>query len=244
MKAESASVSIVLLGKFQPDNFLPEKLVSGKVISRKLAEAASYVALLPGYQAQFKFGWGELLVLQNRFQITTTEAPYIRICDFALKTLGDLAPESTVTAFGINRDSHYNLHSIAARDNLGKRLAPPEAWGAWGAKLRDSMKRKDRDAALHGGVLLVQMRLPFLENGIVGWLDVTVAPSSVIPKNSGVFFRANHHHQVSYSASEGEEESKEPSASDTTSKLLASLFDRFENSIADSESIFQGIITS
>lgn len=241
MNVESASVNIVLLGKFRPDNFLPDKLALGKVISRKVAESASLLSLIPGHQVQFKFGWGELLVLQNRFQITTAEAPYIRACDFIIKALGDLAPEAEVNAFGINRDSHYDLHTVAARNRLGTRLAPPEAWGAWGKKLRETMEGKREGTSLQGGVLFLQMRQPFLDDGITGWLDVTVTPSSVIPNATGVCFRSNHHHQLSY-AVEGEKVQKEPSASEITSRLLASLSDRFDNSIGDAEAIFEGVI--
>lgn len=242
MKVASPSVSIVLLGKFRPDNFLPDKLAEAKLITRKVAESVSYITLFPGIQVNFRFAWGDLLVQQDRFQIVTTEAPYIRVCDFALKALSDLAPDATVTAFGINRDGHYDLGSVEARNKLGTRLAPPEAWGPWGAKLRKSMEGKTKGTPMQGGVVHVQMRLPLLDDGITGWLDVTAMPSVVIANARGAYFRANHHHQAAPRASEIQKVDEKPS--DITTRLLARLSDRFEQSIADSESIFKEVIGS
>ncbi|MEK7855888.1 MAG: hypothetical protein AAB288_07350, partial [Acidobacteriota bacterium] len=118
------------------------------------------------------------------------------------------------------------------------------AWGSWGAKVRDSMKRKDKNMHFHGGVILLQMRLPFADDEIGGWLDVAVSPSTVIPNFTGVFLGANHHHQTSYGVSEGKKVNQEPSASDLTHLLLTSLSERFDDSIDNSESIFQEVINS
>ncbi len=251
MKVESPSVSVVLLGKFRPDNFLLDKLADAKLISRKDAESVSYTTLLPGLHVQIKLAWGELLVLQERFQVSTGEAPYIRVCDFAVKALSDLAPDAIVTAFGINRDGHYDLGGIDERNRLGTRLAPPEAWGSWGEKLRKTMTGETKGTPMQGGVIHIQMRLPFLDDGITGWLDVTTTPSGVIANHRGVYFRANHHHQATPRASQGEVVGEKPSditvgekPSDITTRLLARLSDRFENSIAESESIFEAVLTS
>jgi hypothetical protein len=242
MKFESSSTSIVLLGKFRPDDFTLDKLAKGKVITGKIAESASYLTLIPGHHVQFTFAWGELLVLNERFQIVTTEPPYIRICDFVLNALGDFAPASTVAAFGINREGHYDLGSVEARNKLGVRLAPPEAWGAWGQTLQQDLSPKEKPNSLRSGLLLVQMRKPFLEEGLVGYLDVSVAPSTVVPNSTGVIFRSNHHHQIAENAKETKEVIKPSSVSDISSRLLASLSARFDNSIAQAESIFQETI--
>ena len=124
MNVTRTSVSIVLVGQFQPDNFLPGKLADGKVIPRKVADAATLVTLLPSQTTHFKIDWAELLVLTNRFQVVSLEAPHIRICDLILKAIGDLAPGSTVSEFGINVDCHYDLGTADARNELGRRLAP------------------------------------------------------------------------------------------------------------------------
>lgn len=244
MKAESSSVSIVLLGRFQPDAFLPDKLVQGKVISKKLADDVSYLSLLPGQQVQYKFAWGELLAQRGRLQITTTDAPYIRICDFINKAIDEVAPESSVSAFGINRDSHYDFQNSLDRNKVGVRLSPPDAWGAWGTKIRESMENELAGTNRQGGIILIQMRLPFDDGVFSGWRDVTVSPSPLIPK-SGILIRANHHHQIADDASTNDDitDSPDGAVSSATSKLLANLANSFDASIAESESIFKGVLT-
>jgi hypothetical protein len=244
MKVESPSVTIVLVGSFSPDDFTPDKLAQGKVLATKVAASASYITLIPSHHVQLKLAWGELSVSKDRFQISTTETPYIRACDFALKALGDFAPNASVFAFGINRDAHYDLGSVEARNNLGIRLAPPEAWGAWGKTLLEDMDRAQRGMSLQSaGLLYLQMRQYFRDEAISGWLDVSVTPSAVMP-TTGVLFRSNHHHQLSDSASESGDLIKAPSESDITNRLLENLSARFDNSITQVESILEGVITS
>jgi hypothetical protein len=244
MIAEAASVSVVLVGKFQPDDFLPDKLVAGKILSRKLLDSLSFVSLIPGSHVQYKFAWAEVTAQRRRLQVTSSEAPYIRVCDFVLKALGDVARESVVAAFGINCESHYNLGTIAARNRLGLRLAPPEAWGGWGAKVKESIEGEPGETNLQGGVILLRMRLPFLKGSVRGWLDVSISPSDVITGQTGICLIANHHHQISTSASEAEETKDEPSESDVTSKLLESLSAGFDNSLSDTELVFKEVASS
>jgi hypothetical protein len=219
---------------------MPDKLVEAKLLPRKAAEAVTYIALVPRLQSHFRFGWGELLVHKDRFQIVTSESPYIRICDFALKAMNDLAPDSVVTALGINRDGHYDLGSRTERNKLGTRLAPPEAWGPWGKKVRESMGGHTLETPMQGGVIHIQMRLPFKDDHATGWLDITVQPSVQIPNNTGVYFRANHHHQPTTITSDNE--SIDDKDRENTTRLLARLSEGFENSITESESIFEGVI--
>ena len=242
MNVHSASVSVVLLGNFRPERFMPDKLADSGLVTKKMASSATFSSLLPGQQVSFKFGWGDLLVTPDRLQILTTEAPYVRTSDFVLKAFADLAPESSISSFGINRESHYNLGSNDARNELGMRLAPPDAWGDWGAKVKQSMQNEDKGSALQGGVTALQVRKPFRNEGIGGWLDITIGPSSIVPNFCGVLFRANHHHQLAKPA-EGEEGSEEPvSVKDMTSRLLNVLSTGFDQSILQSEAIFQGVI--
>ncbi len=239
MKIESKSVSIVLLGKFAPDKFSLRTLAEGKLIPQKIADTATYKSLIPGMQVVLKFAWGELLVAQDRFQVTTTEAPYIRICDLSLKAINDLNPEAVVTSFGINCDSHIDIGSREARNKLGVRLAPPEAWGAWGAEIRKGM---DGENKMQGGVTHIQMRQQFLDNGVRGWLDVSAMPSPEFENDSGVVLRANHHHLGDISDSGDAKADEKPA--DITARLIERLAANFENSIANIDTIFKGVISS
>lgn len=239
MSATALKVSLVLLGEFKPDNFLLHKLAEGRVISKKVAESASVIALLPMQTVQYDLGWAILTVVRNKFQIISSEAPHIRICDLVLKALGDLAPDSTVSQFGINVESHHDFGSFKARNEFGCRIAPPAAWGSWGKTLQASMEGDDCGTSLQGGAMSVHMRMPFAEGGLTGWRDVVVEPSPDI--KTGVYIRSNHHHQLTSPDPEAEKSEQSLSTPEATSFLLTALSNRFEKSIEDAVSIFDGV---
>lgn len=247
MEPAITNINIVLIGKFKPDNFMPSALAKSKVISQKAAELASFVSLIPQQLVSFKLDWSMIEVTTNRFVIYSVEAPHIRICDAVLKALRETDPDSIVSQFGINVDCHYDLGSPDARNDLGKRLAPPEAWGEWGAKILETMDGKYKGTPLQGGMMNILMRHPFVhETGLTGWRDVTVAASASLQSRGGVLCRSNHHHQIkSLVPAEGEAEIAEPTYdSKTTELLLSALAARFEKSIEASISIFEGVIAS
>lgn len=244
MAATSTSVSIVLVGSFEPDRFAPEKLSEGKVISPKAAQEAKFRALLTGQVLDFRLAWADVLVLPDKFQVSTSEPPYIRICDLVMASIHDLAPNSKVTQFGVNVEFHHDFGSVDARNEFGCSIAPPTVWGGWGQLLLDSMSGPDKGTDRQGGVLNVTMRLPFQREAVSGWRDVTVASSNVIKGNTGVLFRANHHHQ-SVGLSEGAGSVVESLSSEARTRLLLQeLTSTFEKSVGDSIDIFQRMVGS
>jgi len=242
MATTSTSVSIVLVGTFEPDRFSPEKLSEGKVISPKTAQEAKFKALLTGQVLDFRLAWADMLVMPDKFQVSTSEAPYIRICDLVMASIHDLAPNSKVTQFGINVEFHYDFGSFDARNEFGCSIAPPTVWQDWGQLILESMRGPDKGTSRQGGVLNVTMRLPFQKGAVSGWRDVTVAPSNVIRGNTGVLFRANHHHQLS-ELSEGTGSIVESLSSEAgTRLLLQELTSTFEKSVGDSIGIFHRMV--
>jgi len=241
MSATTLKVSLVLLGEFKPDSFLLDKLAAGKVISKKVVESASVIALLPMQTVQYDLSWAMLAVYRNKFQIISSEAPHIRICDLVLKTLGDLAPDSTVSQFGINVEHHHDFGNFEARNEFGCRIAPPEAWGSWGQTIRASMMGEDCGTSLQGGVMSVHMRKPFAEGILTGWRDVIVEPSPEI--KTGICVRSNHHHQLTNLDPDAEKLEPSLTADEATSFLLAALSNQFEKSVEDAVSIIEGVIS-
>lgn len=244
LHATSASVSVVLIGRFSPDKFLPEKLLAEKMITKSVASAVSITTLVPGQTVQLQFALGDLLVAQDRFQLVTKDAPYIRISDFAIKAATELAPDSVVTAFGINRESHYDLQSVDARNNLGIKLAPPSAWGPWGESILKSMQDKRKGTRLQGGVMFLQLRELFEENDVSGWLDVSAMPSTLVPGASGVFFKSNHHHQLTADLIDADVDKRKVSSRESTLRLLELLAETFDESISRAKAIFERAIES
>lgn len=237
---EYTTATLVLPGVFNPDSFSPTALAEQKAISRKDATIAKFRTLAPGTVVHFELLWGEIFVTTDRIQVSTTEAPYVRICDFVVKALSDQASEPLVHAFGVNVESHFDLGSVKARDEIGVKLAPPEAWGAWGRGMRATYSASPEK---HGGVFRLQMRMPFAEDDIAGWLDVTIGPSERIANSTGIFFRTNHHHRISRTAlsSDASKNDKRPVMSDSR-LLLAELARRFDGSVMNAEKIFHDVI--
>lgn len=245
MDAAITNINIVLLGKFAPDSFLPRNLAEAKVISQKSAELATLVALVPRQTVHFKLNWSELEVTTSRIIIRSLEAPHIRISDFVLKALGEMAPDSTVTQFGINVDCHYDLGSVDARNELGRRIAPPEAWGTWGKSLMESMDGEVKGTPLQGGMKAIVMKLPFVNSkGLAGWRDITLTASTEVKGLGGVLFRSNHHHQLKPLDFDDSEEAEPAYDSKTTALMLSALSSSFEKSIEDAISIFDGALAS
>jgi len=237
----TTKVSIVLVGAFNPDGFLPKKLAEGGIISSKHAESASIIMLIPGHTTQIGLGWAELAVFTNKLQISCVESPHIRICDLVMKSLSDLPSRSTISQFGINVEFNHDFGNFAYRNAFGSRIAPPEAWGAWGQILRESMVGKECGTSLQGGAMGVHMRKPFVaDEGVTGWQDMIVTPS--IKHKTGITISSNNHHQMVSLDPDVEEKRKPLSDEEATSILLRALSSRFEKSIEEATSIFEGVI--
>jgi hypothetical protein len=242
MNPVKTSVNLVLIGQFNPDDFTPKKLSAGKVISQKAAEQASYLSLVPTQNIQFSLDWVEVLVVTNRLQIASLEAPHIRICDLALKALSDLSPNSLISQFGINVECHFDIGSSDARNALGVRLAPPLAWGSWGKAISDTINGDLKGTPEQGGVVHLQMRLPFQQNEISGWQDISIAPSKDVPSSFGVLMRSNHHFEYQGSDSKEVVLDQRGNTKSTTS-LLRALSENFEKSIENAVTIFEEVLT-
>lgn len=242
-KIASDTVNIVLLGKFDPVDFLPESLIAKGAIPKEHKDSVSYISLVPDHSVHFKCPWWELHAQKGRIQISTSEAPYIRICDLVVKVFGEIAgSDSALYVFGINRETHFDMGSIAARNKLGLRLAPPNAWGKWGEQILASMKGPQAETPLQGGVVLMQMRMPFKEESIRGWFDVSAFPSQIIPNSTGVSFKANHHHEFYRENADGTV-GERPADDEITNIMLKALQQRFDSSIANSHAVFEETVS-
>lgn len=88
----------------------------------------------------------------------------------------------------------------------------------------------------------VHMRQPFVEDRLTGWRDVVVVASTEVSNNTGVFIRSNHHHQLTNLDPDSEVSTQPSQEGKDTSFLLSVLSTRFEKSVDDSLSIFEGVI--
>ncbi len=243
MDAQFTKVAIVALGTFTPQAYTPHALSEGRVLPENEASRTTLLTLVSGEVVEFKAPWGRVFVAGDRFQVETEEAPYVRICDFMTKVLNDLPSPFQIHAFGINFECHFDLGSFADRDALGKRLAPPAAWGAWGKSILENMHGSATDNPLHGGLVSMTMRQPFVqtdsEPNISGWLDVSIAVSSRFP-NSGIYCRTNHHHHIVAPNPKASEDEK----MERNRAMLRALADGFDGSVIASEDIIREAVSA
>jgi hypothetical protein len=240
MPAAFSAATIVALGKFDPDLLRLESLVESKVISAAEAARSKVMALLPKRVAHFTLPWGELLVLNDRLQTTATEAPFIRVADLIAQAMNLAGDRCSLRAFGINFEAHFDVGSMAARDTLAMKLAPPDAWGEWGRAVRASMEFEKPE--VHGGVTVLTMREFFRAGDIRGWYDVTLTSSEKVPNNTGVQFLTNHHHEYAPELPLAADLPVEEHAKRQTAALLTALAPAFDDSIGKGERIFAEVL--
>ena len=194
MKPEQTVVNVVVLGKFSPAEFELEPMRRCRALGPDEQELAAYEALLPNQVVVVSLPWGKLSVVPDRVTVEVTTVPYVRCADLLLKLLREAAPSSIVAKFGINMTSHYRFANMAARDKFAIRLAPPSAWGRFGAAVEDSFQEAGQR---HGGLMKLSMRHGLPADRSAGWIDATIEPSALLIKDQGVAITINDHYEMS-----------------------------------------------
>ena len=170
VQPEISGVSIVLLGSLNPRIFTPDWFARHGLISGEESDKAD-IQIIHRHITQFRADWLDILVEDERFQSNTAEAPYTRLHDLVVRTFRDFLLHTPLTKLGINRDAHFNVGRQEVRDRIGHTLAPPEAWGEWGAKVMAG--QGDR----HGGMVSLSMQQRDLDDRPKGYIEAKVAPS-------------------------------------------------------------------
>jgi len=182
---ELGAYSVVLLGNFNPSIFSPAWFGRYGLLTDEEVAVAD-VKVIHSDLALFTVDWLSLRVEQQRFQVQS-QVSSIQIRDLVLKTFQDYLSHTPVHSMGINRQVHYKLPSRDHRMRFGRTLAPLEPWGDWGQEIEKGEEP--------GGLISLSMRQP-RPDGPKGYLQVTIQPSDSIPRNSGIYFRANDHYEV------------------------------------------------
>ena len=211
IEPEINAVSLVLLGNLNPIIFTPAWFARHGLITDTQADTAE-VEIIHPQVAQFNAAGLSILVETGKFQVLTTEAPFVRLSDLVQRVFGELLPHTPLGRMGINRDAHFNVGQ-EIRDHIGECLAPPSAWGDWGKKISASKGSK------HGGVRSIIMEDQDPGDRDAGYVRVTVQPSNAIPNNSGIFIGVNDHYALS-------EAQAAPDALGTLRFLQNNAFDR------------------
>lgn len=189
IEPEISGVSIVLLGQFNPAIFTPAWFAMHGILPKSV-EANAKLQIAHPQVTVFASDWLQLEVATDRFRVETLQAPYIRLRDLVVRVFKEHLHHTPVNAFGINRDVHFQVSSVAARDRIGRTLAPVEPWGDW--------KHSLGSGGQHGGMTSLTMSQVDPEGRPKGGrLNVTVEPSNRIGHGrAGVYVRVNDHYSI------------------------------------------------
>ena len=189
IEPEISSVSVILLGDFNPAIFTPAWFALHDLLPKGAAESADLNVAHP-QTTSFTADWLQLNVLVDQFSAETRQAPHIRLCDLVVRVFGEHLFHTPLRALGINRQVHFRVRDSSARDRIGRTLAPVDAWGAWGAELGESGR--------HGGmtsVTMTQVNIPGRSPD--DKINITVEPSNRVGVDvDGVYARVNDHYAV------------------------------------------------
>ena len=195
IEPEIAGVSLVMLGNFNPSIFSPAWFGRHKLLSERMVDNAKTEIVHPQI-AKFNADWLNTQVIPERFQIDTTNAPYVRLLDLAIRIFREFLPHTPLKAMGINREVHFSVRTFEERDRLGRRLAPVEPWGDWGKKLESDGE--------HGGMTSLTMTQVNPEGRLPGGqVNVKVEPSTRIGQGRrGVYVGVNDYYIIENSSSQ------------------------------------------
>ncbi len=186
---ELGGASIVLIGSLNPSIYNPDWLYRGGAITdAELAD--SEVNVIHPELTQFRAATFAIKVDHTRFQVETTQAPWVSILDLITKVFGEILVHTPLTAVGINRTVHFGVGAEETRDKIGRMLAPLEPWGSFGHCIDQS------SSPARSGLLNITMRENWESDGFKGNRNVTVQPSSKITGGSGIFMNVNYHAEL------------------------------------------------
>ena len=224
IEPEISSVAIVFVGDFNPAIFTPAWFALHGLLPEGVAESAE-VQVTHRQVTAFNTEWLNLQVTVKRFTVETGVAPYVRVCDLAVRVFKEYLYHTPLNAFGINRGVHFRVRTLAIRDQMGRTLAPIEPWGAWAEGL-------GRDGE-HGGMTSLTMSQVNPEGRPPGGgINVTVEPSNRIGEGrTGVYVSVNDHY---------EGESANPKNNEVLIELLE---DNFQASLDHSEGIIDHVMS-
>lgn len=233
--------SVVLVGRFNPSDFLPQKLADAGVLGKDEAAAALLQALIPSQVVEYTLPWGKIQAFADRLIFEANHIPYVRIADLATKALREVASNYFVNQLGINWSAHYRVANVKTRDEIGTRLAPPHAWGTWGEAILQSFDAPASEG-VHGGMVSLVMRRIKPDNREAGWIDARVEPSSKILAGEGVFFLINDHYQLKPESYKIDVTVGNSALLKPTENLLETLEQNFDISIERSENIIREVL--
>ncbi|WP_341918934.1 hypothetical protein [Hydrocarboniphaga effusa] len=227
MRIEPAitSVSIVLLGQFNPAIFTPAWFSRYDILPATEADSASSV-FVHSEVTQFSVERADVYVDMQKFMVSSKRAPWIQLHDVVLKTFGEYLVHTPIHQMGINKYVHFEAGSIAARDAVGEALAPQAPWASLDA-VTNGMTTPGSKGLLSLRRLVAQ-GLPDRPRGNV---NARVEPSAELKSGTGIFVEVNDHFEVV--------DRSEVSGASSVMELLQGVF---EHSLERSDAVIDSVM--
>jgi len=223
IEPEISGITLVLRGHFNPAIFVPAWFALHGLLPETLASGADLSIASPHVTA-FGVEWLQLQVADDRMSLESTQAPFTRLRDLALRIFREKLPETPLYQLGINRAVHFRVESLAARDRISRILAPAEPWEGSGLELGSNGQQ--------GEVTSITMSQIGLEGRPAeDRINVKVEPSTCIEGNRGVFVEVNDHYTI------GDEDLG------SSEKLIDILDDNFDLSMSQSAKIVDHVMS-
>ena len=224
IEPEISGVSVVLVGSFNPAIFTPAWFTLHEILPKGVEESA-HLQVVHNHLVEFSTEWLRLHVTTDRFQAETQQDPHVRVCDFVIRVFKEFLPHTPISALGINRMVHFPARNPAARDRVGRTLAPVEPWGECAEML-------ELDGNQNGMVSLTMRQYQPEGRPPGGQINVKVEPSARIGNGRvGIFIEVNDHYAIDSTLADGR------------SNLFGFLENGFELSIQRSDCIIDHVMS-
>ncbi len=174
---EDDSVSVVLLGAFNPQIFHPAWFAAYGLIRQSEAETAKVEVVHPEYAA-FATEWFKLSVSADRLAVESAGSAFRKaLLDLVTGTFS-LLSHTPLRTLGLNRVFHFRMESEADWHAIGHHLVPKEPWNSV-LKLPGTEEVRIRAVR---------------PDDYRGFVRAIVGPSQKI--KPGLYFQVNDHYEV------------------------------------------------
>lgn len=211
-KPDVQTLSLVLVGNFNPKIFHPSWLAKNELIRNHEAENAN-IELIHNDVSIFSLEWLKIQIMLDKFSAITEQEPYFEVTRDLVAGIFKLLQHTPISAIGINRGAHIQMRSKDSWNELGHILAPKERW-------ETALKKP--------GTLRLSVRGE-RKDEYSGHQNVRFEPSSRI--DPGVFIEFNDHFNI-----------VENKTTSTNDQLMDILIEKWETNKTEFDTIVDSLM--
>lgn len=156
--------SVVVVGEFNPRNFVPERLKVFDVLTDKECDEAEFS--FNHDTLQIKFSWVDLLVTPGRLMVQMDSEGFNHLFNDLVISLLSLFETTIVSAIGLNCQYYSFIKDKRNWDKLGDSLLPKEVW-----------RKALNDTDCHIGTISAKVEVQdFFDSPVIGGLNIELRP--------------------------------------------------------------------